>query len=213
MEKKTRSLSERMDAMEQQIARMLFGVNSRLEQDGSRLSNLEEIAEALTTLNGKQQVAELIQQLRNTRAREKAEAEKKLLEQGVADGYIISAEKVGTNTLLVGRYLDKDGKVVEPGRTQVAYKGVDPRFQQLLLEKTAGEKIDIGEGNSFELLEIYSVDDEKFLQVQEEKRRAAAQEAMDRAAAAAAKDEANDGQPAVEDPAVEEAAAEQGELI
>ena len=190
------SVEERATGLEENFTRFLIGVSQRLDRNDERLGLLEENAEALKELNGVEEVNRLIIQRRVERMRAEATIEKARLDEGLADGYILTAEKVTDDSILVGRYLDKDGVPIEPGWVQLATPKVQPQFRLLLLDQPAGTKIDIPNGNKFELLSIYTIDEEKTKAVIAAKQQAAA----DAAAEAAKADEVKDtGVPVVED--------------
>lgn len=203
MRQQQRSLTERMSTMEEQVARILFGVNQRFSGNDSRLRSVEELVEALIELNGDQDVRRIVREKQIERAQQAADAERKSLEEGVKDGYIIKSDVTSKRSLIVGRYISATGEVEEPGRTQLVMPGVDPKFQELLLGKGVGATLDLPNGSKFELTEIYEVDDAKFKALQKERTKKQAEAAAAVAAVEAKKDEVADtGQAAIE-PATE----------
>jgi hypothetical protein len=205
-----KGLSERVSGLEQSVARMLFGINQRFQGTDQRLSALEENSEALIELNGAEDISRIVQEKRVERARAQAEQEKASLDEGVKDGYVNATQAVGEKSIIVVRYTDKDGKVIEPGRAQLVIPGVQPKFKDQLLGKAVGLKMKLDDGGECELLEIYDVDEDKAREVMEAKQKAATEAAMAAAAEAAKADEKkDDGQPAVETAPAEAPPAQQ----
>lgn len=187
-----RSISSRLSGLEQNFTRFLIGANGRIQNHDERLATGEEKLEALIELAGLDEITAVIDRRRVERARAESAQEKGRLEEGVADGYLTTIEKVAERSLVVGRLIDKEGQVIEPGRLQVAVPTIKPEFKSQLLDQAVGVLIDLNNGTKFELLEIYNVDEEKAKAVFEAKQKAAQE-----AAAAIAKAEA--GEPATEE--------------
>lgn len=189
-------LSQRLDAVEQNLARVLFNLNQRFQAIDSQLQNANLLIQALTEHVGKDLVAATAEEIRVERLRANAEVEKNALEKGIADGYVSKSEKVDDTSILVGRYVSAKGDVQEPGRVQMTMPTVDPKFQAQLKDKGAGTSLDLPDGSKFELLEIYAVDTEKYRKLEEEKAKKAAEDAEKAVAASAevaAQDEQADG--------------------
>lgn len=173
-----KGLSERVSGLEQQLAQILFAVNQRLQQGDQRVMMLEEQVEALKELNGTEDVERIVAEHRLMKARAAAEKEKASLDEAIADGYVFAVDTVGDKSVIVVRYTDKDGNVVEPGRQQLVIPGVQPKFRDQLIGKSAGLKMDMEDGGSCELLEIYNVDEAKAKEVMAAKQKAAAEAAQ-----------------------------------
>lgn len=171
-----KSLSERVSGLEQNFARFLFGINQRLVATDQRLVTNEELIDAVIELQGRDEVMRLVDERRLARAKALAEQEKATLDRGIIDGYVSAAEKVGARSIIVGKYLDSAGNVIEPGRTQLAIPGIEPEFRQLLLGNPVGTTIDLPDGQ-FVLQEIYEVDEKKALELQAKSAAAAVAEA------------------------------------
>lgn len=213
-----RTLSERITGLEQGVARMLFGVNQQFGQAAQRTQTLEEQVEALVAIAGAEEVQAYITDRRIERARAQAAAEKASLDEGIKDGYVIPAETCGEKSVIVGRYFDDKGTVLEPGRAQLVMPGVQDQFKQQLLGKGTGTRLKLPEGGEYELTEIYEIDEAKAKEVEEAKAKAAAEAAAAQAQAQAQKDEAADagkteppeGEGNPGDPEPAQAAQEQG---
>lgn len=189
-----RSLSERITALEQGFARVLFSINQRLSAFEQRFAMLTEQIEALVELNGIEDVQRIISEKRLERARAASEQEKASLEEGIRDGYVLGAETVGEKSVLVGRYVGKDGGVEQPGRTQLVMPGLKEEFREKLLGQSVGYKLDLPNGSHFDLQEIYNIDEEKAKEVEAAKAQAEASAATKQAADTAARDEQADAE-------------------
>ena len=190
-----KSLSERITNLEESLARVLYGVNQRFQAIDQRLALLEETAAALTQIQGPDDVASFITAERTERAKTQMEQEQTSLEASLRDGYVAKAEVVGERSLIVGQYKKADGTVVEPGRAQLAMPGVAEQFKAQLLGKGAGTVLELPENNTFELLEIYTVDEEKARALVENKATTETSVATAAATAVASADEATDSHP------------------
>lgn len=189
----TRSISQRVETIEQNMARFLYAVNQQGQQQGSKIVELQEKVEALMELAGAEDVMSIINEKRVEKARAQAAEEKASLEQGIADGYILAAETIGEKSLLVGRYVAADGTVTEPGRSQLVMPGILPHFREILLGQSVGFKlVDLPEGAHFEVQEIYNVDEAKANEVMQAKQQAQAEAAAKAAEEAAKADETAD---------------------
>jgi len=187
-----RSLSDRIGTMEQSVAKMLFGINQRFMGSDQQINDLIEKIDALIQLQGAEDVAAYIANARIEKARAAAEQEKASLDEAVKDEIVKPAEVVEERSLIVGRYVHKDGSVQEPGRAQLVMPGVQAEARAKLLGQKVGFVLDLPDGSKFELLEIYSVDEERAVKLREERQQAAAEAAAKAAQEVAQKDETQD---------------------
>jgi hypothetical protein len=192
-----RSLSDRVGALEQNLARALMGVQQRFQALDQRTTSLEELVEALVNIQGSEDVQSFVDGRRLERAERLAAQEKASLEEAVKDGYVLPVEKVGEKSILVGKYIGADGGVIPPGRVQLVMAGgVAPEFRDKLLGQTVGKTLDLANGEKYELSEIYEVDEAKAKAVISAKAAAAVQDAAKAAAAAAEEAKAAEGEEA-----------------
>lgn len=207
-----KGLSERVAGLEQGLGQILFGVNDRFQKQDARLAGLEEKVEALIELNGTEEVGKIIAEKRAERAAAQAEQEKATLDQGVADGYVLKADTVAEKSVIVVQYRDPKGEIIPPGRAQLVMPGVDTKYRDKLLNQAVGFKMDLDGGATCELLEVYSVDEEKAKAVMAAKQKEAQEQAAAATAAATAAAgetaKADEAQAAPEAPAPEAPPAE-----
>jgi hypothetical protein len=185
-----KSISERVNAVEQNVARVLVAINQRFQEDGNRLNTLDEFIDALMENAGRAEILAIVNDKRVGRARTAAENEKRLLEEGIADGYITKTDKAGEKTLVVGKYVSADGNDIEPGRVQLVMPTIQGEFKTKLLGQAAGFSLDLPGGGKFVTLELYEVDEAKFNEVRNAKATKAAQDALEAAKASTEADAA-----------------------
>lgn len=198
-----RSLSDRIGTMEQSVAKMLFGINQRFMGSDQQINELIEKVDALVQLQGAEDVSAYIANARIERARAASAQEQASLEEAIKDEIVKPAEAAEERSLIVGRYYHKDGSVQEPGRAQLVMPGVQAEARAKLLGQKAGFVLDLPDGSKFELLEIYSVDEERAVKLREERQKAALDAATAAAQAVAKEDESQDAVPPTEAPAEE----------
>lgn len=185
-----KSISERMSTVEQNVAKALAAIDRQFQIDSNRLNTLVEFVDALLENVGRAEVLAIVNEKRVARARAASENEKRLLEEGIADGYVLKAEKAGEKTLIVGKYVKPDGEDVEPGRVQLVMPTTQAEFKEKLLGQETGFSMDLPGGGKFVILELYDVDEAKANEVQNEKAAKAAQDAIDAAKTSTEADEA-----------------------
>jgi hypothetical protein len=173
----TKSLSERLGALEENFARVLFGINQRFQGIDQRLVTLEELVDGLMEQNGRGEIERIVDAKRLERAHALAAQERATLDQAVVDGYASAVEVAGARSIVIGKYLDAQGVTIEPGRAQLVMPGIAPHFREKLLGQGAGTSIDLPDGGKFVVVEIYEVDEAKAIEVQAKKAAAAAQAA------------------------------------
>lgn len=173
----TKSLSDRVGGIEQNFARVLFGINQRFQGTDQRLVTLEELVDAAIELHGRDEIARIVDAKRVERAQALAAQEKATLQQAVEDGYAVAAEKAGERSIVVGKYVNADGTVIEPGRAQLVMPGIQPQFREKLLGQPVGTAVELPDGGKFVLDEIYEVDEAKAIEIQAKRAAAAAQAA------------------------------------
>ena len=195
------SLNQKIKGLEQNLGRLIVGINQKFSTIEQRLGTTEEAVEALTEIQGKEEVLALIAELRAAKAQQASDQEKTSLETAITDGYVVTAAAVEARSLIVGRYTDPQGNILPPGRAQLVVPNVQPQFASQLLGKPVGTKLTLPDGHTFELQEIYTVDEAKAAEVMAAKQEAANAAAVAAAAATAAADEATDTAPAAAPPA------------
>jgi hypothetical protein len=205
MRQQQKSLSERLGALEENFPKIIVAFNGRINALETQAKELRAQVQALVELNGAEEVGTIVQENETTALRAAAVAEKASLEQGVADGYVVVAEKIGDKSILVGRYMmgpRENERVQEPGRSQLVVPGINPPFREQFIGQAKGFVVEINADLRFEVQEIYNVDEEKAQAFQAEQQKRQLEAATAKAADAAAKDEIKDtGAAVVETPA------------
>lgn len=185
-----RSVSQRVDALEETIARALMGVNQRFQAVERQVGEFREGFAGLIEMEGVSgALDEFINQKRLQAMRNQAAAEKASLDAGIADGYVYAVETVTDKSIIVGRFVDAQGVVQEPGRYQLITPNLGKEYRDLVIGQKVGFVLPMvtdgqPNGTTFNLDEVYEVNEEKYAKVQADK--AAAADIATRAAAAPA---------------------------
>lgn len=154
--KQVKSALERIQFIEEELPRIVMGVNEALTGANQQQQRLAAIIEAMAELVGNDAVDAKIKEISERKALQRLEDAKKALDAGLVSGDIVKADVVGEKSLLVGRETDTEGKDVFPGRVQLTFAGIKPEFQEKLKGQGVGTQIDTGTGK-FEVLEVYDV--------------------------------------------------------
>lgn len=182
MKAQAKNTAERLDQLEQAVARVLVTINKRFEQQEEKFSILDEFMMALTQLvPGVEDKVEENRLAASKAEQDRAEAE---LRQGVAEGYFVAANTIDEQSIVVGIEKTAAGEFVGPGRFHVPMPKIDPSYREQLLGKETGAVITTSIGGTFEVVEIYSVNVDKYRSFVEARMQAAMQSSLDQAAAA-----------------------------
>lgn len=147
--------SKRLDALEQDIPRILTGINEGFTRISTQLSELTEIVNAVVFLVGEEDVAKAVTDARIAKAKQESEAAQAALEKAVADGQFKASETITETSIIVGTEKDKDGTVIPPGRAQLQFAKLLPKFKEELLGKTVGFVVTTPPGGSFEVTAVF----------------------------------------------------------
>lgn len=156
--KQVRSALERIEALEATINNFALAVDGIMKQYRQRIGALEEALDAVVGLVGKEAVEKAIEAARITAATEEAETAQKALEVEIAEGRATKTDKVGENSLIVGNETKADGTVIPPGRMQMRFDALQPKFRQQLLGQGVGFQVNPTPGGGiFTVEEIYDL--------------------------------------------------------
>lgn len=181
-----KEMGQRVAVLEQNHARIVFGVNEKNQAIAGDFQTLRDTVNAIVKAAGiQEQVEALVKQAMTERARSQAAEEATALKRGVEDGYMVPAEFVGPKSLIVGKFVDASGQDVEPGRAQFVFPGLEESFKQQLAGKAAGTEVSV-DGGKFVLQEVYEIDVQKMQELRMKLQQAATADAVAKAAAAEA---------------------------
>lgn len=185
---KAKGIEQRVKQLEESFARLLVGLDQRLNNFGQMFGQATEVSEALIEAVGEELVTEILQRKRQERAEKQAAEESRQLEEAVSEGYVTPAEVIGENAFIVGHEVDAQGNALGgTGRQQVAYKTLKPEFKEQLLGKGVGTEVKTPAGGTFTVRAVYDLDENKYQEVA----RAKAEAVQKAAEEAAKKDEEN----------------------
>lgn len=150
-QKAARSAMQRVEQLENVVPQIIRAT----QQTQAQFSQAMEILDAVVQTLGTDVVENAITENRRVRARATVADQIKDLEAKKATGERVVSDTVTENTTLVFSEADKDGKALDPDRTQLDFDTLIPQFKEELLLKGVGAKIVSPTGNTFELKEIY----------------------------------------------------------
>ena len=137
-------ISDRVEKLESQLELLsqgMLGISHTLENQRLAILSLSQKIEAMVYL------AERNEKLDEERIQKRIveaniEGMKTELEKAKADGHLVDAKVIGTESFVVIRELDKDsGKVVQD-RTQIAIKNLPQEISSDFIGKKVGDKIE-----------------------------------------------------------------------
>lgn len=153
--KRTTNALDRLDRLEQSFAQLVSTINNSLGGVSRQLDAHEEVFEAVITLLGREAVQGVVKDLREKKAVESMEAEKKALNELLDAKVVQTAATVTEESIIVGKETNPDGTVRIPGRVQLAFQRIDVNFQSALKGVAVGFILDLPNGGKFEVQEIY----------------------------------------------------------
>lgn len=163
LRQRTKNALERIDGLEQQMVKLIEGLNTAFDQINRKLGTLEDSLEAVVTILGVETVAQSITEIRLKRAEDAATQEKEKIKALVEAGIYATAETVSDKSIVVGRESDAEGKISPPGFVKADFRDIKPELKEKFLGQTVGFKLETSPGQTFELLEIYEEQDVKDL--------------------------------------------------
>jgi hypothetical protein len=155
IKKRVKSATERIEAIEAEVPRLIAGVNNGFSNLETRLNEITEILNAISQLHGETEVSAKVAENRVARAEQVANSHKEGLEKAVADGRVVTAAVIGPKSVVVCKETDKDGNATSPGRVQLEFAQIRPNFQEKFLGSATGVKVEAPNGNILEVVEIY----------------------------------------------------------
>lgn len=192
LRQKAKDMATRVGDLEVGLAQTLVGVDNKFQNTNNNLNALSEVVNVLCEEFGFERIMGMVEQKRHEREEAQAAVELKSLEEAIADGYVTASEVIEENSIIIGQEVLPDGKLLATGRQQVAFRSLDPKYQEQLLGKGRGEVVKTPLGGTFEVKEVYIVDSEKGRAVLAEKARVQAEASQLAAQAAAEVDEKSD---------------------
>jgi hypothetical protein len=159
IKKRIKSATERLEAIEGEVPRLIAGVNNGFSNLETRLNEMTEILNAIAQLHGEAEVSAKVAENRIERAVQAAQRQKEGLEKAIIDGRVVVTDTVGPKSVVVCKETDKDGNATTPGRVQLEFGQIRPEFQEKFLGKGTGVKVEAPNGNILEVVEVYNLVD------------------------------------------------------
>ena len=148
-----KTIVDRVTDIEKAFPEVVNEVNKHLD---SRFGPVVQALNAIMDILGRETVAAKIEELREKQALGEMESKKAQLEAMVAEGRLAKTDVVTEKSLIVGQEVTKEGKVVPPGRFQLHFGEIAPKFQEQLLGKGPGVSFEIPDYGKFEVQEVYN---------------------------------------------------------
>jgi hypothetical protein len=149
------ALEKRLADQEQTSTRVLMAVNQAFGSLGKAVDDQAETVEAIVSLTGPDQVAQVIAELRATKLRQQAETTKAQISLALTEGKLLKAEVIGENSLVVGREVNKDGAELPPGYAAARVSALPPDNKERVMGHKVGDVVETKEGGKFTVQEVY----------------------------------------------------------
>lgn len=157
LRQRTRDSASRIETIEQDLIKLVDGVNKVLSQFQTQLEAQREVAAAITEHIGTEVIRAVMEKRKMERDATAAETAKASVEELKAKGVLVPTEKIEAGSFIVGRELDAEGKVIHPGRVQVSFKDLKDPFKPQLLDQAVGFSVTTESGGKFEVQEVYNI--------------------------------------------------------
>ena len=141
--------------VEGDLQKVVGAIDQALQTQQVQTRQLATVIQALVEILGAETVDAKIKELEAAKQAKALEDAKAALEDALLKGLVAKAEAVSEQSLLVGFETDAEGQVLAPGRAQISYASLNPTYKEKFLGLTAGEKVTLDNGNTFNLTEIY----------------------------------------------------------
>lgn len=151
--RRIKNAMERLDDLEKAVTMVMGLIDRELGTVVTQVNALSEVINALTDVVGMDKVQAVL----TKKAEEKRDAEQKQIDENVASGRIVKADKVGPNSIISYEERDPDGKLRIPGKffKNVATLAADAK--NLLRDQLEGFEAGIGNGATMKVLEIWDI--------------------------------------------------------
>jgi len=153
--KQLMALGKNYDEFRQDILRAMRHTFTVVE---TRLSNIEDIMEAVVYLMGRETVEKKVQELHIEKLESRSAADKTALEMALKEERVVPSEVVGEASIVVGSEVGKDGTPLHPLRVQQLWQAVqNAEMKAALLGKKPGDVIETSIGTKFTINEVYDI--------------------------------------------------------
>lgn len=154
---KTPGILERLSSLEETVRGLAGYSQQEFGQVKQTMTNLVEVLNGVISASGDgfaDKVQAAILDLQKKRMAEQVEREKALLKQLVDNGALVVADKIGEQSVIVGREYNTEGEVLGSGRVQVRFSQFTPDAKAKMLGQAVGFLLEVETGK-FEVLEVY----------------------------------------------------------
>jgi hypothetical protein len=151
--RRIKNAMERLDDLEKAVTMVMSLIDRELGTLVTQVNALSEVINAITDVVG----MSAVQAVLSKKAEEKRNAEQKQIDEALAAGKIIKADKVGSNSIISYEEKDANGQVRIPGKFFKNVATLAPDAQALLKDQLEGFEAGIGNGATMKVLEIWDI--------------------------------------------------------
>jgi hypothetical protein len=146
---------ERVTQLEKVIESIIPAINKTFSNTNQQISEAVEVLDAVVKTLGPATIEVAMVEERKAKATQEMERQKNELSVALAEGSLVSVDKVTEKSLIVGKETNPDGNIRHPGRVQVVYSRVEADFQAKLLGQAVGYVLELPTGGKFEVVEVF----------------------------------------------------------
>lgn len=160
LRQRTKDTATKVEDFQKDLVTIVNAVNEVFGKFQAQMEAQKELLNTLVALAG----PEVVQTKLVAR---KVERDQKAVVEAVAavdllksKNVLLVAPLVTEDSFIIAKEWDKDGNLKTPGRVQVAFNDLLPDFKGKLSSAVVGDSVETPDGGKFEIVEIYSIDQE-----------------------------------------------------
>ncbi len=151
--RRIKNAMERLDDLEKAVTMVMSLIDRELGTMVTQVNSLSEVINALTDVVGMDKVQAVL----TKKAEDKRDAEQKQIDEHLAAGRIVKADKVGPNSIISYEERDATGMVRIPGKFFKNVGTLANDAKNLLRDQLEGFEAGIGNGAVMKVLEIWDI--------------------------------------------------------
>jgi hypothetical protein len=159
VKRETKNALERIESLEQNMAKVVDFINQNTQQLRKRCEVVETIIEAVVTSIGPEEITRIAEDIRKKRILTEVEEKKQFLSAGLENKTIIPVEAIESmETIITGIEKDAEGKVLFPDYIQLLVGNVQEQSQRNeLINAKVGYVVKTATGGTFEVTGAYKM--------------------------------------------------------
>lgn len=156
LRQRTKDTAAKVEDFQKDLVTVVNAVNEVFGKFQAQVEAQKELLNTLVALAGPEVIQAKLE-ARKVERDQKAVAAVDLLK---SKNVLLVAPLVTEDSFIIAKEWDKDGNLKAPGRVQVAFKDLLPDFKGKLSSAVVGDSVETPDGGKFEIVEIYSIDQE-----------------------------------------------------